>query len=200
MDEMKERLLRIAKERFDRFGFKKTSMDEIAMDARVSKRTIYENFKSKEDLFSALFMKEALAARRYVLQELAKHTDPLEKIRQYLLVSMEYFERHPFMVKILQDDKGLYAPFLKPEYHVQVEEGMLAILAGMVKEAVKQNKCRNLNPRLTAYIIFKLFQSFTYARTAANIGSGGTKNDEMRELADFITQAIISQGRTKSYG
>jgi len=64
MGEMKHRLFEIAKERFDRFGFKKTTMDEIAMDARVSKKTIYENFKSKEDLFAALFMKEALAARK----------------------------------------------------------------------------------------------------------------------------------------
>ena len=175
-------------------------MDEIAMDARVSKKTIYENFKSKEDLFAALFMKEALAARKYVLQELAKHTEPLEKIRQYLLISKKYFEKYPFMVKVLQDEEGLYAPFLKTKYQIEVEEGMLAILADMVNEAVEQKRCRKLNPRLTAYIIFKLFQSFTYAKTAADIGSGSSKSDEMRELADFITEAIVSKGWSKSPG
>ena len=194
MEETKDRLLDVAKERFDRFGFKKTTMDEISRDARVSKKTIYENFKSKEDLFAALFMKEALTARKYVLKEVAKSTDPLEKIRRYLLVSREYFENHPFMVKILQDEEGLYAPFFKTKYQVDVEEGMLTILARMVSEAVEQKKCRNLNPRLTAYIIFKLFQSFTYAKTAANIGSGSSERDEMRELADFIIEAIIDKG------
>jgi AcrR family transcriptional regulator len=194
MKEAKDRLLEIAKERFERFGFKKTTMDEIAMDARVSKKTIYENFKNKEDLFAALFMKEALAARKYVLKELAKYTDPLEKIKEYLLISKKYFEKYPFMVKVLQDGEGLYAPFLNRKYQLEVEEGMLAILADMVNEAVKQKRCRKLNPRLTAYIIFKLFQSFTYARTAADIGSGGSKSDEMQELADFITQAIRTKG------
>ncbi|MCG7852331.1 MAG: TetR/AcrR family transcriptional regulator [Methanosarcinaceae archaeon] len=194
MEEAKERLLGVAKERFDRFGFKKTTMDEISRDARVSKKTIYENFKSKEDLFSALFMKEALIARKYVLKELSKYTDPLEKIRQYLLVSRKYFEKHPFMVKILQDGEGLYTPFFRTKYQVDVEEGMLEILTRMVAEAVEQKKCRNLNPRLTAYIIFKLFQSFTYAKTAANIGSGSSERDEMNELADFIIEAIADKG------
>jgi len=194
MEKAKHRLLEIAKKRFDRFGFKKTTMEEIAMDARVSKKTIYEKFESKENLFAALFMEEALAARKYVLQQLANYTDPLEKIKQYLLVSKEYFKEHPFMVKMLQDNEGLYAPFLSTEYQIEVEEGMLAILSGMVNEAVEQKRCRNINPRLTAYIIFKLFQAFTYAKTAGNIGSGVSENDEMQELANFITQAIIGQG------
>lgn len=190
MAEIKDHILKVAKKRFDRFGFKKTTMDEIAMDARVSKKTIYENFKNKEDLFAALFMKEALTARKYVLQELAKLDDPLEKIREFFLVSKVYFERHPFMVKVLQDEEGLYAPFLKRKYQVDVEEGMLNILARMVNEAVGQGRCSNVNAQLTAYIIFKLFQSFTYAKTAGNISSGSSKRDEMLELADFITEAI----------
>ncbi len=44
-------------------GFDLTSMDEIAKRAKVSKRTVYSNFGSKEELFSGL-MHEVCASKR----------------------------------------------------------------------------------------------------------------------------------------
>ncbi len=49
--EYKDYILDISKQRFARFGFKKTTVDEISRDAGISKKTLYENFKNKEDLF-----------------------------------------------------------------------------------------------------------------------------------------------------
>ena len=43
-----------ATEEFLTYGFHKTSMDRIAEAANVSKRTVYDHFPSKEDLFQAI--------------------------------------------------------------------------------------------------------------------------------------------------
>jgi AcrR family transcriptional regulator len=58
MKKIEDAILDAARSKFDRFGFKKTTVDEIAREARISKRTIYEHFKDKEDLFVSLFMKD----------------------------------------------------------------------------------------------------------------------------------------------
>ncbi len=47
---MKEKIIEAAKEEFLKFGFKKTTVDEISAKAGVSKKTIYQYFPTKKDI------------------------------------------------------------------------------------------------------------------------------------------------------
>jgi len=53
LDDKRSRLLDAALGTFVRFGFRKTSMDEVARAADVSRQTLYLHFATKEDLFRA---------------------------------------------------------------------------------------------------------------------------------------------------
>lgn len=53
--EEKNKILGFAEEKFFREGFHKTTMDEIASELRMSKKTIYKYFPSKEMLLKLLF-------------------------------------------------------------------------------------------------------------------------------------------------
>jgi TetR/AcrR family transcriptional repressor of mexJK operon len=44
---------------FHHFGFKKTSVDEVAGQLHISKKTIYEYFESKEDMFKFVITRES---------------------------------------------------------------------------------------------------------------------------------------------
>jgi AcrR family transcriptional regulator len=48
--ELNERIIEKAGELFRKYGIKNVSMDEIASSMGISKRTLYENFKNKEDI------------------------------------------------------------------------------------------------------------------------------------------------------
>ncbi len=50
MNEEKEKIIGFASQKFFESGFYDTTMDEIAAEMRMSKKTIYKNFSSKEDL------------------------------------------------------------------------------------------------------------------------------------------------------
>ena len=51
IDNTRESILNVADKLFSRFGFYKTSMDEIAKIARKAKGSLYYHFASKEELF-----------------------------------------------------------------------------------------------------------------------------------------------------
>lgn len=53
-DRKRAAILQAAVTEFRRSGFESTSMDRIAEAAQVSKRTVYNHFPSKEDLFAAI--------------------------------------------------------------------------------------------------------------------------------------------------
>jgi AcrR family transcriptional regulator len=90
MNQAKEKLLTAAGKTFSRYGFYKTSMDEIAKTARKAKGSLYYHFNSKEFLF-----KEVVASElSFLKEELTiifnlKHTDSREILKAYMLKRME---------------------------------------------------------------------------------------------------------------
>lgn len=55
-DKIKESIKKAAQELFRKFGYHKTSVNEIAKKARIAKATIYKYFDSKEAILHALLM------------------------------------------------------------------------------------------------------------------------------------------------
>ncbi|MDE3057367.1 MAG: TetR/AcrR family transcriptional regulator [Bacteroidota bacterium] len=51
--DVRERIVTHAREKFLQIGFSKVTLDEIASDLGMSKKTLYKYFSSKEDLFRA---------------------------------------------------------------------------------------------------------------------------------------------------
>ena len=58
LDDTRNKILYVANKLFSRFGFHKTSMDEIAKIARKAKGSLYYHFASKEELFKEVVSKE----------------------------------------------------------------------------------------------------------------------------------------------
>ncbi|MBN2638314.1 MAG: TetR/AcrR family transcriptional regulator [Bacteroidales bacterium] len=85
----KEKILSVATHIFSRYGFYKTSMDEIARSAHKAKGSLYYYFGSKEELFTEVVSLEVEALKK----ELAIIvTDPKlqadDKLRKYLHTRM----------------------------------------------------------------------------------------------------------------
>ena len=66
-----EQIIEVARELFHKFGFKKVSMDEIAKEAGVTKKTIYRYFNSKEALLE-YFIQEEIQNMKAIVEEVQK--------------------------------------------------------------------------------------------------------------------------------
>src|SRR5436309_9537924 len=93
----KECILSAAVRAFARFGFKKTSVEEIAKDAGVAKGTVYLACDTKEDLFYQAVHREV----RDWSAEIAKLIDPRLRADQLLIdiarAGIEYMNRRPLV-------------------------------------------------------------------------------------------------------
>ncbi len=86
----KGKIIGVATKLFSRYGFYKTSMDEIARIARKAKGSLYYHFKSKEELFTEVVkieMQNLKTELSVILDN--KNLKADEKIRQYLTKRME---------------------------------------------------------------------------------------------------------------
>ena len=90
LEDTRDKILSVANKLFSRFGFHKTSMDEIAKIARKAKGSLYYHFASKEELFTAVVSTEIENLKTQlsvIVNDKSLRAD--EKIKIYLVKRME---------------------------------------------------------------------------------------------------------------
>ena len=90
IEDTKDKILSVANKLFSRFGFHKTSMDEIAKIARKAKGSLYYHFASKEELFKEVVSNELINLKNQ-LSLIIDNTDysASGKMKTYLIKRME---------------------------------------------------------------------------------------------------------------
>ena len=83
--EIRDQIIATASGIFGKFGFRKTTMDEIAKAMRKGKSSIYYYFTSKEDIFRAVVEKEALTLKEELIKATDRSDVPTEKLRNFIL-------------------------------------------------------------------------------------------------------------------
>jgi TetR/AcrR family fatty acid metabolism transcriptional regulator len=185
--EKRNQVLTLAKKRFERFGFSKTTVDEIARDAGISKRTLYQEFESKEKILEELFMFEALSVRKVILNQIKKIVDPAERLQTYIRLAIKYLNHNPFIVSVLHDESGFFAPFLKDKPCI-IEQGIEEIISNILKEGVKKGVFRKMDGKVVGRCIFLLFKGLTYGR---NSPERPLRLNQTSEFINFVMHGVV---------
>ncbi|MBW6501813.1 MAG: TetR/AcrR family transcriptional regulator [Bacteroidales bacterium] len=89
----KKKVIITAGQIFSRFGFRKTTMDEIASELKMGKSSIYYYFDSKEKIFEAVIRYEANTLRNELTKAIKEVDSPVDKMKNYVFVRMKSFEK-----------------------------------------------------------------------------------------------------------
>jgi AcrR family transcriptional regulator len=92
-EEYRRKIIISAGQIFSRFGFKKTTMDEIARAMKMGKSSVYYYFKSKEEIFEEVVLYEANLLRNELTTAIKSVESPVDKMRNYVFVRMKSFEK-----------------------------------------------------------------------------------------------------------
>ena len=101
----KELIIESAEEVFSRFGYKKSTMEDIASQAHIGKATLYYYFPSKEVIFGEVIRKDSEQFRSKLNEAAASAETPEAKIRAYVTARMVHLE-----------DMSKFYPTLTQEY------------------------------------------------------------------------------------
>lgn len=92
-DECRKKIIISAGQIFSRFGFRKTTMDEIAKALKMGKSSVYYYFRSKEEIFEAVVLHEANILRNELTTAIKSVESPVDKMKKYVFVRMTSFEK-----------------------------------------------------------------------------------------------------------
>jgi len=89
--EEKEKILVFARDKFFKEGFHKTSMDELARELKMSKKTIYKHYPSKENLIEEVVDDLLREFSKKITLVLEKEIDAVGKIQGLLSILSNLF-------------------------------------------------------------------------------------------------------------
>lgn len=89
-----QEILDAAERVFCHKGFHAAGIQEIATEADFGVGTIYRYFKSKDEIYQAMFLRKAQHVLQLCREAAALTSDPVEQLRQVVLTKSRYFYRH----------------------------------------------------------------------------------------------------------
>jgi AcrR family transcriptional regulator len=151
-DEVKNSIINVARQIFSRFGFKKTTMDEIAIASRKGKSSIYYYFESKEDIFQAVVEKEASMLRRELQEAIKTVDDPKEKLKVYVLVRMKTLKNLANYYDAIRSEYLSHLDFVE-NIRKKYDDEEITMVESILKEGAEKMEFNIDNTRLAAIAI-----------------------------------------------
>jgi len=189
-DDVSEIILNSAKTIFARYGFKKTTMDEIAQAARKGKSSIYHYFKSKEDIFKAIVEKEADELSAAIAKAINAETTSEKKIRAYVLARMKGINNLTNLYSALKDEYLEHYSFIE-NVRVKYDTEEVNTIKGMLKTGVEDGQFKIEDINLTAFALVTALKGLEYPLFIKNNNAKTEKRFE--GLLNVLFYGIIAR-------
>ncbi len=153
----KNKIISVATRLFGRYGFYKTSMDEIARISRKAKGSLYYHFRSKEELFTEVVASEIdnlKSQLTVIVKDDQLNAD--EKIKKYLLKRMEVLHSAANYHETLKADFFEHFDFidtLRNEMDAWEKEQIKQIILQGIREGVFEEPKGDINVLLDVFIM-----------------------------------------------
>ncbi len=189
-DEARTKIIDIARNIFSHFGFKKTTMEEIAQATRKGKSSIYYYFSSKEDIFKAVVEKEADELLEEIQAGLEKIDDPVEKLKFYISTRMRRIKQLRNFYTALKSDYFNQLEFIE-EIRKKYDYNEVKIITGILQNGIDGGKFSIENPQQSAVAIVTAMKGL---EVPLFISKGNSNFEErMNNLVNYLFYGIVKR-------
>ncbi|MCD6091947.1 MAG: helix-turn-helix transcriptional regulator [Bacteroidales bacterium] len=132
-------IIEVARNVFSQYGYKKTTMDDIAEGARKGKSSIYYYFKSKEEIYEAVVDTESNMLFDNILSQIEKPVPASEKFRLYVLTRLNKIRELTNFYTVMKSESLHQLDFiveLRNKYHKRE----IGILQNILNEGIKSRE------------------------------------------------------------
>lgn len=185
-EEKKRAILRAARKVFAQKGFASTKMEDIAKEAGIGKGTVYEYFRSKDDIFLALFEESKAEFHRRIFT-IEKRLPPKERLQLFINSSLMAFEEWSDLSHILLDFWAEHksAGSIKFKFD-DLYKSSKNNLAALIKTGIKRGDFKKVNPLHTASILIAIIDGLLLQWVF------NPKSFSLRDIGSDVAAIILS--------
>ena len=184
VDATGDRILDAALEQFQSVGLRRSSMEDVAKRAGLSRVTIYRRFPQKDRLLEAVLLRECrrlIGDMRTVMLPLAT---PQQRVVESFVFALRTMREHPLLVRLM----AIEPEDLLPVMTLQAGP-VVAIVSGFIAQQIRDAQRRGevpaYDPRPVAEILTRMAQSLILTT------QGGVPLDSERQVRAFARDYIV---------
>ncbi|MGV0740848.1 TetR/AcrR family transcriptional regulator [Mycolicibacterium sp. XJ870] len=126
-DAASEAILDAALVEFERHGFRRVALDDVARRAGVSRTTIYRRFANRDELVGAVIERENVALFADIANELKSSGPQSNYYVEAFTLSILRFRRHRVLNRMIGDEPALVMEMMHRHYGAAVERMAAAL-------------------------------------------------------------------------
>lgn len=157
-EEKRTQILNAALNVFSQKGVSKSKMVDIAAAAGIGKGTIYEYFRSKNEIIEASFQMHFESIHTFLNNNIYKNTNPKEKLEKFITIILNFYklEMQP-LAPVVMDfwAEGVRAKHISHDaFNLrQIYDESRLIITEIIREGCESRVFKNVNPVTTASLI-----------------------------------------------
>ncbi len=181
-------ILKAARGLFERFGYKKTTMDDIARAAGITKPTVYTYFKGKKDIIVALVEWEGSQVLETGLASQDEKASATEQLSGMFVAVDRFLKEDTFLQGIVNRDPDILTPEVISTAF-DFERKIMEAVAKILEQGMEEGTIRKTDPKLLAYAIVRLHEAFTFT---AFLDLDGYSPERVNE---FFVEMMVAAAR-----
>ncbi|HAF06996.1 MAG: TetR/AcrR family transcriptional regulator [bacterium] len=188
--DVREIIIEAARNIFARFGFRKTTMDEIAQAALKAKSSIYHYFKSKDEIFRTIVEKESRTLREEIKKAIKQEDSPQKKLRAYVITRMHTLQCLANLYSAIKDEYLKQYGFIK-KLRANHNKEEIRIMKEILKEGCDRGIFQIKDLDVTAITIITTLKGLEYSGINESDVSKTEKNID--SLLEILFNGIVKR-------
>ena len=177
----KQQIIEAAGVIFERYGFKKTTMDDIAYAAGKGKSSLYYYFKNKEQVFEAVVAHEAEHLVNEINTSISSSKTAIEKLRSYVTIRMKRFVQRGNLATALNDNFLATFSFIE-KIRNNYRDFEIDMISEIIKEGIDNKEFKPVDSIFVAEAILTCMIGFEVPLL--------TQSNEIEESVEKINSVI----------
>jgi TetR/AcrR family transcriptional regulator len=145
-----------AAQSFALFGYKATTMDQVAKIANVGKGTIYTFFSNKEQLFDEIMMGLIKEMKQLADEEYDADKTFFDNLNRILYKLLDFRERHQLATKMIHEVRDMGTPKAIEGLN-KIEAAILSYIQIKIRAAIDKGELKACDTEVTAFVMLKLY-------------------------------------------
>jgi len=188
--DMREQIIESAKDIFSRFGFRKSTVDDIARSIHKAKSSIYYYFGSKEEIFEEVIRREYTYLKDRLSDALADEDTPEGKLRAYVLTRLRVLLKVSNFYRAITSEYLSYFGLIEKLRKDYVQEEV-QVFRGILQEGVEKGVFKIKNIDITARTVITAMKGLEYEWATTENASELEKDVE--KILDIVLYGIVAR-------
>lgn len=188
----REAIIFSALEIFERDGFHKAKVEDIAKGANVGKGTIYEYFDSKRDLFYQMVKSMMDKYFDLVQNVVEENIDPISKLHNLVKLQLELTSKHANLGHIIQVEaiKSGIRKDLKLVF-IEFRRKQINIVEKILEEGIEAKLFKKVNTYMAALFFLGGSVQFAFDQNVVEKCGGDKTELDMEEFVNTFLKGVM---------